>query len=170
MDEDTFIARFDNWQVRLGKLSDADAYSSTQASSFDELCQLYLEASPKQRHQLPKMVAPENSTEGDYRRAFLVYEYMRRVSDRINSNEDVQPLRLGLAAAAIAEEGIDYRDVLTSLALLHQAATRAGIDPSPHFKQVADMARPETQARIRGLLSRSKREIAALTRDFSNAN
>jgi hypothetical protein len=160
MDDDAFVRRFNNWQSQLAK--EIDPYHVSDPSIYDDLCLLFLEANSVQRQQLSVMVAPPNK-EGEYRLAYLIYEYMRWVSQRIRTPEDVQALRLGLAAAAIVEESIDFRDVLVSLAFLYQAATEAGIDPKPYFKEVADTARPETRGFIRGFLARSKREIKQLT-------
>ncbi|MEO6457850.1 MAG: hypothetical protein ABIO92_06200 [Chloroflexia bacterium] len=160
MDDDIFMKRFTNWQARLAE--EIDSYNISDPSIYDDLCLLYLDANSKQRQQLPVMVAPPESSEGEYRLAYLTYEYMRWVSQRIRTPEDVQVLRLGLAAAAIVEESIDFRDALVSLAFLHHAATEAGINPKPYFKEVADMARPETRGFIRGFLARSKREIKGL--------
>jgi hypothetical protein len=41
---------------------------------------------------------------------------------------------------------------MVSLAFLHHAAGRAGIDPDPHFREVAGLARAETEGFMRGFL------------------
>src|SRR5687767_3212926 len=163
MDNNIFMERFNNWQTRLAE--EIDPYHVSDPSIYDDLCLLFLEANSGQRQQLSVMVAPPNK-EGEYCLAYLTYEYMRWVSQRFRTPHDVQALRLGLAAAAIVEERMDFRDVITSLAFLHRAATEAGINPKPYFKEVADMARPETRRFIRGFLARSKREINELTDVF----
>jgi hypothetical protein len=165
MDEHTFMKRFHDWEATWGDAK--RKYDAAEMPKYDELCSLYPEADPEQRRRLPDMVAPQDSWVGDYRLGNLVYDYMRSVSERIRTPKDLDSLRLGLAAAAIAERPLDWRDVLVSLAFLYFAATQAGIDPAPYFKEVANIANPETGKFIRGFLDRSDREIKDLVRQFS---
>jgi hypothetical protein len=93
---------------------------------------------------------------------------MRLIADLIRTPGDVQLLRLGLAAAALVERPLDWRDVLVSLAFLYHGAAQAGIDPQPYFKEIADSANPVTSDFIRGFLRRGNRDIEQLARDFSD--
>ena len=147
---------------------------------FDALCALYLQADEKQRAQIPPILASEEST-----RAYAHLEdwissrerarddlsnmilYMRRVARSIKSGDDTRRLRLGLAAAAILQEREDYRDIIVSLAFLHHAATRAGIDPEPPFLEVAALAQDETGRFIERFLERDSADIEQLVEDFS---
>ncbi len=81
--------------------------------------------------------------------------YMRRVASSITSEEDIWQLRQGLAAAAILQEREDYREIIASLAFLHGAARRAGINPEPFFQEVSGPARPETEEFIHTRLPRA---------------
>jgi hypothetical protein len=95
---------------------------------------------------------------------------MRRLSSSMGSGDDATwrlRLRLGLAAAAILQEREDYRDIMVSLAFLHHAARRAGIDPDPLFREVAALARPETERFMRGFLERDEAEIEEMVEAFS---
>ena len=92
---------------------------------------------------------------------------MRRVASSMGPGDDASRLRLGLAAAAILQEREDYRDIIVSLAFLHHGARRAGIDPDPFFREVADLARPETGEFIRGFLERDEADIERLVEAFS---
>jgi hypothetical protein len=163
MDDSTFLSRYANWQSTL---DEAD-YTEREELKYGALCALYLEATAEQRRQLPHMVAPEETEPYFYRFGHLI-GYMRLVSERISTPNDFYPLRLGLAAAAILEERLDFRDVIVSLAFLYQAAKVAGIDPAPHFKEMGDMARPETARFMRGFLRRSKREIKWMAEHFAS--
>ena len=93
--------------------------------------------------------------------------YMRRVASSIKSSEDTWRLSLGLAAAAILQEREDFRDIIVSLAFLYHAATRAGIDPEPHFLEVASLARPETRQFIERFLERDGADIQHMVETFS---
>ena len=90
---------------------------------------------------------------------------MRRVASSIESDDDAQRLKLGLAAA-ILQEREDYRDIIVSLAFLHRAATQAGIDPDPHFLEVVSLARPETRQFIERFLDREEAAIGHMVETF----
>jgi hypothetical protein len=166
MSDEEFVKRFREWEASLDPAM--EEYLRADIPTYDELCALYLAAEPHQRQQLNSLVLEGNSRAGVIRLNYLIF-YMRWVAERIRTPDDVDSLWLGLAAAAILEDGIDERDVIASLAFLHHAATEAGIDPAPYFKDVADMARPETQKFIRGFLERSKRDIRSMVDAFSLA-
>ena len=147
---------------------------------FDALCALYLLANEEQRTQIPAILAREESTHAYARIADWISSreiarndlsnmtfYMRRVASSIRSDNDTRPLKLGLAAAAILQEREDYRDIIVSLAFLHQAATRAGIDPEPHFLEVAGLARPETGRFIERFLERDRADVEHMVEVFS---
>ena len=147
---------------------------------FDALCGLYLEADEAQRAQISATFAPEENTRAYSRIAGWIASrertrndlsnliiYMRRVASSIRSSDDASHLRLGLAAAAILQEREDYRDIIVSLAFLHHGARRAGIDPDPFFREVAGLARPETEDFIRGFLERDVADIEQMVETFS---
>jgi hypothetical protein len=83
------------------------------------------------------------------------------------SSGDASRLRLGLVAAAILQEREDYRDIVVSLAFLHHAARRAGIDPDPSFREVAALASPETEEFMRAFLERDEADIEKMVETFS---
>jgi hypothetical protein len=165
MDDEDFLKGFAEWEASLGP--EREQYSEDDIAKYDALCSLYLEATPEQRRKLAHLFAPAGTKAGAYRRGYL-FIYMRLVSERIKTPQDVHHLRLGLAAAALLEERWDTRDILVSLAFLHRAATQAGIDPAPYFKEIADTARPQTREFIRAFLRRSKRDIKELVDAFSD--
>ena len=93
--------------------------------------------------------------------------YMRRAALSIDPGDDAWRLRLGLAAAAILQEREDYRDIIVSLAFLHHAGRRAGIDPDPFFRELAHLARPETEEFVVSFLERDEAEIENMGEAFS---
>jgi hypothetical protein len=173
MDNNSFLERLLMWE----KIPANDEHC---AERYDILCTLYLEATPEQRAQLPLLVVPDHDVTfyhdlhewisvrraSDDRIAEL-HSYMRELPSRIKSPADTRFLRLGLAAAAMIEECIDYRDVIVSLAFLHLAATEAEIDPAPQFMEIAKMARPETGRFLRDFLKRSTDDIKDMVEAFS---
>jgi hypothetical protein len=185
MGNDEFEARLLAWVGMPGEGStypyDADPYpDDPRDARFDALCAMYLEATERQRAQILAIFAREEST-----RAYARIEdwtssrerarndlsnmifYMRRVASSIKSSEDTWRLWLGLAAAAILQEREDYRDTIVSLAFLHHAATRSGIDPEPAFLEVAALATPETRQIIENVLKRDESNIEHMVEAFS---
>jgi hypothetical protein len=184
MDGDEFEERLISW---LGIPGEGEPYphraepypEDDRDARFDALCALYLDADEKRRAQIPAILAREESTRAYARIADWVTSrerartdlsnmifYMRRVAGSIGPGDD-RRLRLGLAAAAILQEREDYRDIIVSLAFLHHAARRAGIDPQPHFLELASLARPETRHFIERFLERDEADIEQMVEAFS---
>jgi hypothetical protein len=185
MDDAEFEARLIAWLEMPGEGDPyphhADPYpADLRDARFDSLCALYLQADRQQRPQIPALFAREESTRAYARSAewassrerarndlWGMIFYMRRAASSIKSSDDTWRLRLGLAAAAILQEREDYRDVIVSLAFLHRAARRAGIDPEPSFRGVGGLARPETERFMETFLERDEAEIEQLVEAFS---
>ncbi len=175
MDDSAFLARLAAWERLPGSIDTEDylasAFPEPLDARFDALCAIYLEASAAHRAFLIDLFASQQSTLARPHLAYLRFDnlilgYMRRITRRITTPDDTMPLRLGLAAGAIVQEHPDYRDVIVSLAFLHHAATRAGIDPRPHFEAVAALARPETGAFLLDFLTRSPARMKQMVREF----
>jgi hypothetical protein len=119
--------------IREQRLADYDPAPEIE-SILERMCAEYLIASPTERERCRAAVS-----DSDVVRSFLL-GYVASSADRIRSPEDLGPLRRGLAAASIENCATDYRDVLLALAKLFVWAERAGIDPVPHFREVARMS------------------------------
>lgn len=164
MDDETFLTRFNKWEANLNKKEKSDY------SKYDALSALYLEATPEQRLRLLDFLARYDTRSNHKRPSYqnlTPYEellgeltvYMRWDSKRIKTPDDISPLRLGLAAAAILGEGLDNRDVTVSLAFLYIAAKQAGLDPVAQFKEIAETARPEAKHLILNFLKRDEAKL-----------
>ena len=185
MSDDGFEARLIEWIDMSGEGDPYPYYTNPYPADprdarFNALCALYLEGDEVQRAQIPALFAREESTRAyasiadwtvsrerarnDLSNLIL---YMRRVASSIRSSADTSRLRLGLAAAAILQEREDYRDIIVSLAFLHHAARHAEIDPDPFFREVAGLARPETEEFISSFLERDEEDIEQMVEAFS---
>jgi hypothetical protein len=185
MRDDEFEARLVEW---LDMPGEGDPYpycadpcpTDPRDARFDALCALYLEADEVQRAQIPALFAPEESTRAYARITDWIASreqarndlsnlilYIRRVASSIRSEDGTSRLRLGLAAAAILQEREDYRDIIVSLAFLHHAARRAAIDPDPFFREVAGLARSQTEEFISSFLEREEADIERMVEAFS---
>jgi hypothetical protein len=101
---------------------------------IDQLGEFYRTATPRQRSVIRRFV------KGNRRLIMAFEDRVTWHSYRIKSVEDVGHLRLGLAAASMIGGGIDFRDFGFSLDHLSKAGARAGIDPLPHFQEVANLS------------------------------
>jgi hypothetical protein len=101
---------------------------------LDRMCAEYLNATPQEREHCRSLVSD--------RKAVLnaLLGYVHSAAKRVSSANDIDHLRLGLAAASIENCATDYRDDLVAFAGIWVAAERAGIDPSPYFRAVAKLS------------------------------
>jgi hypothetical protein len=101
---------------------------------IDQLGESYLTATPRRRGAIRRFVKERHR---------LIIAFEDRVTwhaYRLEANGGIRHLRLGLAAASVVGEGIDPRDFGFAICHLAQAAVRAGIDPRPHFREVANLS------------------------------
>ncbi len=186
-----FVARLIGWLDMPGEGEpyphDADPYpADPRDASFDCLCTLYLEADEAKRAQiaahfardahaehaspLPHRLLGSGSCAPARQRRPLQPDPLHAppvLVDGLGQRCHLAPAAGALAAAAILHEREDYRDIMVSLAFLHHAARRAGIDPDPHFREVGGLARPETEEFMRGFLERDEAEIEEMVEAFS---
>lgn len=104
----------------------------------DELCFLYLNADENQRQLI----------RGFFERRSRVQKYLHsyiggRAASHLRSTGEQKWLRLGLAAASIADQRVDYRDLLISLGQLWLAAEEVGLAPARHFSAVGRISSTE---------------------------
>jgi len=105
---------------------------------LDELCCLYLNAD--QEHRL--------LIRGFFEYKSRVRKYLHsyiggRAAPRLESSGDKKWLDLGLAAASIVDQRVDYRDLLICLGALWLSAEEAGIAPARRFSSVARISNCE---------------------------
>ena len=125
--------------VRAIKEKQRAKYDPYQAiyELLDELCPAYVEASAEERAAVRAAV----SEKGGVLSALLGYAY--RAARRIQSPEDREWLRRGLAAISIENCSKDYRDVLLALAELYVAAEQAGMKPGTDFRAMSRLSSDE---------------------------
>ncbi len=101
---------------------------------IDQLGEFYLTATPRQHGAIRRFV------KGNRRLIMAFEDRVTWHAYRIRTVEDIRHLCLGLAAASIIGEGLDFRDFFFALDHLARAASRVGIDPRPHFQEAANLA------------------------------
>jgi|GEM_PF-5774445 len=169
MESERFQRRLAICQAMPGNSEDtsylACNYPSPLDAKLDALCSLYLEASATQQETLAGLFTCEMSTAAEQLAINAnidnLLSYIRRVARRIKAVEDCALAQLGLAAAGLAAEGADERDILIACAFLQYAAMQADIDLAPMIEAQAATARPQTQRLLTAL---RKSDDATLTR------
>jgi hypothetical protein len=105
---------------------------------LDELCSLYLKADQDQRGLI------RSTFEGKKRVRNYLHSYIGgRAASRLRSTGETRWLDLGLAAASICDQKVDWRDLLIALGKLWLAAEDAGIAPARHFSAVGRISSDE---------------------------
>jgi hypothetical protein len=99
---------------------------------LDELFDLYLNADEEQRLLIRGFFEDK-----DRLKKYLHSYVGGRAAPHLGSTGDVEWLRRGLAAASIADQRVDWRDLLICLGALWMAAEEAGIAPARYFSSVA---------------------------------
>jgi hypothetical protein len=106
--------------------------------ALDELCSLYLKADADQRARIRGSFGDKGRI-GNYLHSYVG----GRAAFRLRSTEDAEWLDLGLAAASIADQRVDYRDLLVALGKLWLAAEDVGLAPARRFSAVARISSDE---------------------------
>ena len=105
---------------------------------LDELCGLYLEADQEQRPLIRGLFDDKTRL-----RKYLHSYIGGRAAPRLESSGDRKWLDLGLAAASIVDQRVDWRDLLIALGVLWLSAEEAGIAPARRFSSVARISSDE---------------------------
>jgi hypothetical protein len=111
--------------------------TEAQDAFFRQMCLTYLEAAPKERERMRRLV----SEKGGVLNRLLGLTYQS--AKRLRETADPIWLRIGLAAASLENCRFDFRDYLLALAELYVAAEEAGLDPRPEFRKVGRMSSRE---------------------------
>ena len=97
---------------------------------FDELCRIYLDASTRERRAIRDAAAGKKGVLN------CLLGHVYKSAERVRATGDKQWLQIGLAAAAIQQNGYDHRDFLLALAELYVAAEEVGLDPKLEFQAI----------------------------------
>ena len=106
--------------------------------ALDELCALYLRVDQDQRLLIRGYFEDKSRV-----RKYLHSYIGGRVASRLRSTGETRWLDLGLAAASICDQRVDYRDLLIALGKLWLAAEDAGFAPARHFSTVGRISSDE---------------------------
>ena len=105
---------------------------------LDELCCWYLNADQDQRLLIRGFIEDKSRV-----RKYLHSYIGGRAAPRLESSGDKKWLDLGVAAASIVDQRVDYRDLLICLGALWLSAEEAGLAPARRFSSVARISNSE---------------------------
>ena len=161
--------RLEKWDNRPVDLNDLDAelerivdergdeyagLTNALYRQIETVCRIYLEGTDDQRARIRAILSGRRNLMSHF------CGYPSVAAGEIRTPQDIEPLRIGLAAVSIENSSLDVRDLILSLETLYEAAVDAGIDPKPHFQDVAAISSTEPSeggfsgTTMRDLLSR----------------
>jgi len=116
--------------------------------AVDQLCSLYLDATPSERNQMRMFLGKQPHILHD------LWGYLHRAAEQVRAGGGEQWLRFGVAVASMEDLRGDYHDTLAGLGDLYMAATEAGLHPDRVFQEIAELSSeaPVAETSIRGLL------------------
>jgi hypothetical protein len=128
-------------------------------SFFDRLCESYLQADPPLRNEIRQAVTGNSTVYQS-----LLYDSLSTVgsgpclamaAERAETETNyVAYLRSALLTISLTGGFGDWRDTILWLARLHEEALKRGIDPEPHFEEIAALSDSENQHGISGMSTR----------------
>jgi hypothetical protein len=138
VDFNPFVEGTDAWRFHQERIDKQNAVERTHADLerdlrqfIEELCDIYLSTDAETAEEIRQLVATRECFHLE------VKAYQLTAPDQITGPSDVQQFRRGLAALSIEDDFYDWRDTISTIELLYFAAQEAGIDPRPHFAEVA---------------------------------
>ena len=120
---------------------------------FTELASLYIAANEAQRSVLYEYCGLQTAIIEN------LWYYIRRVGKLIEKQEDTKWLELGIAGLLLDGGRFDFRDTITSLALLRFAAERKGIETRPIFEKFIQQSQGNMKTMLENIRDYSKSSI-----------
>jgi hypothetical protein len=146
------VEKLTTWKADVGSIESVhqptDADLQPMYADLMELADLYLGANLEDRTTVRRMVAANRS--------------LKKVLDdgwfltTVSPNADyVRYLRLNLTAVSVTDGGFDPRATIAKLKQWVQDARSRGIDPTPHFQEIANISNDQTSFSARGLITQA---------------
>jgi hypothetical protein len=146
------VEKLTTWKADVGSIESVhqptDADLQPMYADLMELADLYLGANLEDRTTVRRMVAANRS--------------LKKVLDdgwfltTVSPNADyVRYLRLNLTAVSVTDGGFDPRATIAKLKQWIQDARSRGIDPTPHFQEIANISNDQTSFSARGLITQA---------------
>lgn len=108
---------------------------------LDAVCEVYLETDNDGRLKLRAELAKRNTLLN------ALHEHVAWCSKRLKEPSGQQYLRTGLAAIALHDNQLDFRETYVALAMLYVEAVKAGIQPSLDLYKIGSLASEVSRTR-----------------------
>jgi hypothetical protein len=131
--------------------------------AIEALCDTYLAGSPEVRRCVRDFVERPQSFHNN------LLGYVFRMASALRRDPNPRWIRLAIAAAAIEDARLDYRDLIVSLIVLRWAAEHMGFDTRAEFVAVAALATERTGNLIGGIPGRGASEVENTVRQMTAA-
>ncbi len=118
-------------------------------AALAQLCRRFRAADASGKEEIRRKVA------GRERLRWSLVLYSRRAAVLGERERSLEPIRDGLAAHAIENASLDFRDNLIALALLYHCAGRAGGDADSLFRETAAISDRAMADQLLGFINRS---------------
>jgi hypothetical protein len=110
---------------------------------FEALCALYVSGDTSKRQQIKHVLQKREGVHN------CLVGFAYQCAQKLKDSSDEKWLHLGVAAAEMAKQSMDYRDLLLVLAELYVVAEECGLDPNPPFQEIAGEADFSTAAVVK---------------------
>jgi hypothetical protein len=153
---DDWTARYEDSKAQIEFLQSCTREGNKLANSpeatrldriVEAVCGLYRRATPAQR-AMARPALPSNA-------GLVLHHFAWRMAVRALRRHSQEDVALGLTAVSIEDAKFDFRDTITSLAILHHAAERIQVDTAQLFHQAAAVSTQRTSEMIVKFLSRA---------------
>jgi hypothetical protein len=131
--------------------------------AMEALCETYLAGSPEVRRCVRDFCERPQSLHNS------LLGYVFRMASVLRRDPNPRWIRLAIAAAAIEDARLDYRDLIVGLIVLRWAAERMGLDSRAEFEALAPLATEGTGKLIAGIPNRSAPEVEHTVRQMTVA-
>jgi len=125
------------------------------------LCDTYLAGSAQVRECVRSFVERPQAFHN------TLLNYVFRMASALRRDPNPRWIRLAIAATAIEDARLDYRDLIVSLIVLRWAAERRGLCPRGEFEALAVLATEATGKLIAGIPQRSASEVENTVRQMT---
>jgi hypothetical protein len=146
------VERLTPWKATVAKIETihkpTDAELQPVYADLIDLANLYLGANHEDRTTVRRMVAANRSIKKVLAEGWFVHT--------VSPDADfTRYLRLNLAAVSMADGGFDYQGTLGKLKQWMQDARSRGIDPVPHFNEVASISNDQASFSGKGIITQA---------------
>ncbi len=146
------VERLATWKADVGSIESvhnpADSELQPIYADLLDLANLYVSANHEDRTTVRRMVAANRSI----KKVLDDGWFLRTVSP---DSDYVHYLRLNLIAVSMSDGGFNPRDTIAKLKQWMEDARSRGLDPTPHFQEIANISNDQTSFSARGLITQA---------------